>query len=137
MTDSQSVSVYDLIGEDGFQRLVAAFYRRVAVDSILRPMYPGDDLSGAETRLRLFLIQFWGGPHTYNQQRGHPRLRMRHMPFRIDAAGRDAWVAAMLAALDEVEITEPAYSQMRRYFEEGATFLINSAPTQDPIEQRS
>jgi hemoglobin len=135
MSDSQA-SIYEQIGEEGFRRLVAAFYRRVANDPILRPLYPDEDLSGAETRLRLFLIQFWGGPQTYNQQRGHPRLRIRHMPFRIDQAGRDAWVAAMLAGLDEADIPEPAYSQMRRYFEEGATFLINAAPAQDHIEQR-
>src|SRR5215813_3347394 len=121
-------SVYEQVGEQGFERLLAAFYRRVAVDPILRPVYPEADLSGAERRLRMFLVQYFGGPTTYSEERGHPRLRMRHMPFVIGQRERDAWVAAMLAALDEVEIPEPAHSAMRDYFEKGADFMINASP---------
>ena len=118
-------SVYDLIGAEGIERVVAAFYRRVATDPILRPMYPEEDLGPAERRLRMFLIQFFGGPTTYSDERGHPRLRLRHSPFRIDQAARDVWVRHMLAAVDECAIPEPAYSIMRAYFERTATGLIN------------
>jgi hemoglobin len=121
-------SIYAQLGEGGFERLVAAFYRRVSVDPILRPLYPDEDLSGAERRLRLFLIQYFGGPTTYSAERGHPRLRMRHAPFTIGQAERDAWITAMLGAMDEAKITEPAYSAMRAYFENGATFMMNATP---------
>lgn len=120
-----SPSVYDQIGADGIARVVAGFYRRVAEDPVLRPMYPEADLAPAERRLRLFLIQFFGGPATYAEERGHPRLRLRHSPFRINQAARDVWVRHMLAALDESAIPEPSYSAMRRYFERTATGLIN------------
>lgn len=122
---SQQQTIFEALGEAAFERLIAAFYRRVKADPILRPMYPEDDLTGAEVRLRLFLIQYFGGPHTYSRERGHPRLRMRHAPFRIGQIERDAWVQNMLAALDESEIAEPAYSIMKEYFENGATFMIN------------
>ncbi|MEP7288017.1 MAG: globin [Chloroflexota bacterium] len=123
-----NASVYDQIGEDGFERLVAAFYRHVSADPALRPLYPEADLAPAERRLRLFLIQYFGGPTTYSEERGHPRLRMRHAPFRIGEAERDAWLAAMLSALGETGIAEPAYSEMRTYFENGATFMMNASP---------
>lgn len=119
-------NVYNQIGSDGFTRLVDAFYRRVATDPVLRPMYPEDDLQPAARRLRLFLEQFFGGPRTYSDERGHPRLRMRHSPFRIDQAARDVWMTHMLAALDEANIPEPARSTMRRYFDRVATGMINS-----------
>src|SRR6478672_9290325 len=97
MTDnSANVSVYAQISDEGFEQLVAAFYRRVASDSILRPLYPDYDLSGAERRLRMFLIQYFGGPTTYSEERGHPRLRMRHAPFVIGEAERDAWITDMI-----------------------------------------
>jgi hemoglobin len=121
----QDRTVYDQIGPQGFERLVAGFYRRVAEEPILRALYPEDDLEPAARRLRLFLEQFFGGPRAYEQERGHPRLRMRHAPFRIDQAARDVWVRCMLAALDEAAIPEPAYSTMRAYFESTATGLIN------------
>src|SRR5690554_7770700 len=124
-TKGRPATVYDQIGAEGFERLVAGFYRRVAQDPILRPMYPEEDLGPAERRLRLFLIQFFGGPTTYSNERGHPRLRLRHSPFRIDQAARDVWVRHMLAAVDECAIPEPAYSIMRAYFERTATGLIN------------
>ena len=91
-------------GEDTFRRLVARFYEGVAADPVLRPLYPEDDLGPAEERLRLFLIQYWGGPTTYHEQRGHPRLRMRHVPFAIGPAERDAWLTHMRAAVDSLDL---------------------------------
>jgi hemoglobin len=122
---NQPTHIYDLIGEQAFVRLIASFYRQVAVDPILQPLYPAQDMAGAEERLRLFLIQYFGGPTTYSQQRGHPRLRMRHAPFTIGTAERDAWLKAMLTALTEAEIHEPAYTIMKEYFVGAAEFMIN------------
>ncbi|MGE3843955.1 MAG: globin, partial [Vicinamibacterales bacterium] len=93
--------IYARIGEDGFTRLVAAFYRQVPGDDILGPMYPPDDLAGAEVRLRDFLIGRFGGPPRYIQQRGHPRLRMRHAPFPFDVAARNRWLQVRARALEE------------------------------------
>ncbi|PJF36811.1 MAG: globin [Candidatus Thermofonsia Clade 1 bacterium] len=129
-------SVYEQVGEAALARLIAAFYRRVKDDPILRPLYPEQDLAGAERRLRLFVIQYFGGPTDYSAERGHPRLRMRHAPYAIGQAERDAWLAAMLAALDEAQISEPAYSQMRQYFEQAATFMINR-PLSGALHERS
>lgn len=126
MSDSAQ-TVYELIGADGFARLVDGFYRRVADDPVLRPLYPEADLAPAARRLRLFLEQRFGGPGTYSAERGHPRLRQRHSPFRIDAAARDVWVRQMLAALDEAAIPDPAYTVLREYFEQTATAMINDA----------
>jgi hemoglobin len=117
--------VYSLIGEDGFRRLVAGFYRRVASDDVLAPMYPKHDMAGAEERLRGFLIQRFGGPEVYSQQRGHPRLRMRHGPFKIDRAGRDRWVQLMEAALVEAALPPDAIPALRKFFHDAATFMIN------------
>ena len=125
MTDLLDTYVYGLIGEDGFTRLVAAFYRRVATDDILAPMYPKHDLAGAEQRLRGFLIQRFGGPDAYSQTRGHPRLRMRHAPFAIDQPRRDRWVELMEAALAEVQLPEQAAVPLRKFFHDAATFMIN------------
>lgn len=119
-------TVYDQIGAEGFERLLAAFYRRVANDPVLRPMYPDGDLAPAERRLRLFLEQYFGGPQSYSVERGHPRLRMRHTPFVIDQTARDIWVRHMLAALDEANIPEPARGTMQTYFERVATHMINA-----------
>ena len=123
--NTQPRSVYEQLGDTGFQQLVAAFYRRVAVDPVIGSFYTPHDLSAAERRLRLFLIQYFGGPGAYSQERGHPRLRMRHQPFRIGEAERAAWLTAMLAAMNEVNIPEPSYSVMRDYFESGAAFMMN------------
>lgn len=117
--------VYAAIGEDGFRRLVAAFYRRVPADPILGPMYPESDFAGAEERLRGFLIYRFGGPPTYIQRRGHPRLGMRHAPFVINAAARDRWVKLMGEALDEVQLPEAPAAKLREFFDQTATFLIN------------
>ena len=107
------------------QRLVDAFYRGVENDPILRPLYP-ESLDEPRQWLALFLAQYWGGPAVYSQRRGHPRLRMRHVPFVIGQRERDAWLGHMLAAIDEVGIEEPARAEMQRYFAEAATFMINN-----------
>jgi hemoglobin len=97
-------------GEETFRRLVDEFYAGVADDPVLRPLYPEEDLGPAAERLRLFLIQYWGGPTTYSQQRGHPRLRLRHAPFTVGTAQRDAWLRHMRAALDSLALP-PAYDR--------------------------
>lgn len=125
MADLLDTHVYALIGDEGFRRLVSAFYRRVPGDDILGPLYPRDDMPGAETRLREFLIQRFGGPDLYSQQRGHPRLRMRHAPFAIDHAGRDRWVALMEQSLAEVQLPPEAERLLRQFFHDAATFMIN------------
>jgi hemoglobin len=118
--------VYAVIGEEGFQRLVGAFYAQVPGDDILGPMYPPDDLAGSEERLRLFLIGRFGGPATYIEKRGHPRLRMRHAPFRLDEAARNRWVQLMDRALDEAGLPAEAVQVLRPFFHEVATFLRNT-----------
>ncbi|HEV8634242.1 MAG TPA: globin [Chloroflexota bacterium] len=120
-------AVYAAIGEEPFHRLTAAFYRGVAGDPLLRPMYPGEDLEPARRRLALFLIQFFGGPPNYSLQRGHPRLRMRHLPFPIDQAARDAWMTHMRAALDGLGLPAEVHAAMLGSFEDASTFLINRA----------
>lgn len=113
-------------GEATFHRIVARFYSEVAKDELLRPLYPEEDLSGAEERLRLFLMQYWGGPHTYSDQRGHPRLRMRHAPFKIGLAERDAWLRCMRIAVDEVDLAPEHRDQLWEYFEMAAHSMVNS-----------
>jgi hemoglobin len=125
MSEIDEVDVYRLIGEDGFARLVHAFYVQVPSDPILGAMYPSNDLAGAEQRLRDFLIGRFGGPPRYIEQRGHPRLRMRHMPFKLDEAARDRWVALMDWALDEAALPEDVTSLLREFFAATATFLRN------------
>jgi hemoglobin len=121
-------SVYAAVGgEETFARIAAAFYRGVAADPVLHPMYPEEDLGPAEERLKLFLIQYWGGPTTYSELRGHPRLRMRHIPYKVDADARDRWLKCMFAALDEVAVPPLYDGMMRDYFERAATAMINSA----------
>lgn len=117
--------VYATIGEDGFERLVAAFYRQVPDDDVLGPMYPDDDMAGAEQRLRDFLIGRFGGPQRYIQQRGHPRLRARHMPFAIDSRARERWLELMDRALVETELPAAADAMLREFFDAVATMMIN------------
>ncbi|MDE2777380.1 MAG: globin [Chloroflexota bacterium] len=118
-------SVYDLVGgEEPLRSVVDQFYDKVEADPILRPMYP-PELAEAKRRLFLFLVQFFGGPTRYSEERGHPRLRMRHFSFAIDRQARDHWLAHMRAAIDEAGIREPARSLMRDYFERSSAFLIN------------
>ncbi|WP_018024432.1 globin [Corynebacterium ulceribovis] len=99
---SSADSLWAAIGPEVFDRMVAGFYQRVRVDDVLGPMYPDDDWEGAEFRLRTFLEQYWGGPRTYGELRGHPRLRMRHMPFVIDSVARQRWLDLMAASLAEI-----------------------------------
>jgi hemoglobin len=114
-------------GEAFFVQLVDAFYERVATDETLRPMYP-DDLSDSRRHLTLFLIQYWGGPGTYQAERDHPRLRMRHAPFQITKAVRDAWIVAMNAALASVreQLSGDQFDEMTEYFNMAATQLRNT-----------
>ena len=118
--------VYGRIGEDGFARLVAAFYAQVPGDDVLGPMYPKNDLAGAELRLREFLVGRFGGPPRYEESRGHPRLRMRHHPFRLDQRARDRWVALMDRALDQAALPADAELVLREFFHQTATFLMNT-----------
>jgi len=117
--------LYARIGEDGFARLVRAFYAQVPGDDLLGPMYPRDDLAGAEQRLRDFLIGRFGGPPRYVEQRGHPRLRMRHFPFAIDQAARDRWMSLMDRAIDLAELPDDAAALLREFFHSTSTFLMN------------
>jgi hemoglobin len=122
MTDEQ---VYAAIGDDGFARLVRAFYAQVPGDDVLGRMYPAHELAGAEERLRDFLVGRFGGPSRYIEQRGHPRLRMRHAPFAIDTSARNRWVMLMDRALDETRLPVEVTSLLREFFHATATFMIN------------
>ena len=125
----EQVTVFEAVGGTPFfTALVDRFYDRVETDDLLRPMYP-NDLAGAKDRLALFLAQYWGGPTTYSDERGHPRLRMRHNPFAVDTAARDAWLRAMIGALEEAPPAEPIRSAMIEYFVRSADFMRN---TPDP-----
>ncbi|WUI01651.1 globin [Spirillospora sp. NBC_00431] len=126
---AEQVTFYEAVGgEETFHRLVHRFYQGVADDPDLRALYPEEDLGPAEERLRLFLIQYWGGPTTYSQRRGHPRLRMRHVPFVIGMAERDAWLRHMRDAVDELELPEHLEKQLWDYFTMAAQSMVN-APT--------
>jgi hemoglobin len=119
------VDIYAAIGEDGFQRLIAAFYRQVPGDDILGPMYPADDLAGAEERLRDFLIGRFGGPSRYIEQRGHPRLRMRHLPFAVTPGARQRWMQLMNRALDTARFPPEVDALLREFFDSVSTMMIN------------
>jgi hemoglobin len=121
------MSLYSVIGEEGFARLVAAFYKQVPEDDILGPMYTADDLHGAEERLRDFLIGRFGGPQRYIERRGHPRLRMRHARFYIDQEARDRWIALMDKAFAEAALPGEAEQFLREFLSQIATFMINQA----------
>lgn len=123
--DLLDTHIHGIIGDEGFTRLVAAFYRRVAADDLLRPMYPKDDLAGAEERLRGFLIMRFGGPQDYAVRRGHPRLRMRHAGFHINRQARDRWISLMEQALQETKLAEEPTRLLRQFFHDAADFLIN------------
>lgn len=120
-------SVYELAGgEPAFRLLVQRFYAGVADDPVLSPVYPEEDLSGATERLTLFLMQYWGGPRTYSEQRGHPRLRLRHQPFAIGRAERDAWLRHMTAAVESLDLAPGVRKTLLDYFETASTAMINS-----------
>ncbi|MFT4219992.1 MAG: globin [Microbacterium sp.] len=127
MTADAPRSFYDEVGgHETFTRLVDAFYRGVADDPVLRPMYPEADLGPAADRLRMFLEQYWGGPAAYSQRRGHPRLRMRHAPFHIDPAARDRWLAHMRAAVDELELAPLHDATLWDYLQRAAHAMVNT-----------
>lgn len=114
-------------GEAFFSDLVSQFYAHVAIDPILRPMYPESDLKAAAIRLQTFLEQYWGGPTTYSENRGHPRLRMRHSAFHIDLAARDAWLKCMKSAIDGMEMDEIHRVQLWNYLEMAAHSMVNQS----------
>ena len=127
------VSFYEAAGgEETFTRLVHRFYQEVAADPELRRVYPTQDLGPAEEHLRLFLIQYWGGPDTYNQLRGHPRLRMRHVRFHIGETERDLWLKHMRTALDELALPAPLDAQLWDYLVMAAHSLVNVVPENAP-----
>jgi len=121
----QEIDVYNLVGESGISKLVAAFYRRVPQDDILGPMYPPGDLVNAEQRLRDFMVYRLGGSPRYLEQRGHPRLRARHAPFKINQAARDRWMKLMSEAMTETRLPAEAEQFIRTFLEGMSTFLIN------------
>jgi hemoglobin len=122
----REASLYELAGGmPFFEALVGRFYDGVADDPVLRAVYPEADLAGARHRLTLFLAQYWGGPTTYNDERGHPRLRMRHFPFTIGPAERDRWLVHMHAAIDELDPPAEVADQLRRYFDMAAEAMRN------------
>jgi hemoglobin len=134
VTDSaEETSLFHAIGgEPAFRKLVEEFYAGVATDPDLRPMYP-EDIGPATERLTLFLIQYWGGPNTYSSQRGHPRLRMRHAPFRIGLAERDAWLRHMRHAVDSLRLPADLHATLWEYLERAAFFMVNSVDPQDEV----
>jgi hemoglobin len=124
------LEVYAAVGDEGFTKLVAAFYKQVPGDELLSPMYPAADMAGAEERLRDYLIYRFGGPQRYIEQRGHPRLRARHFPFPITQAARDRWVTLMDNAFAEAQLPEEAAVMIREFFDHMATFMINQGPAE-------
>jgi hemoglobin len=123
----QEADIFARIGEQGISRVVAAFYRRVPQDDVLGPMYPPEDLEGAEVRLRDFLIYRFGGSIRYLEQRGHPRLRARHAPFGINQTARDRWMQLMSVAIAEAALPAEVEDAMRMFLDGMSTFLINRA----------
>lgn len=129
MSDAEAapLSFYEEVGgRPTFERLVAVFYREVAADDVLRPMYPEADLGPAERRLLMFLEQYWGGPTTYSEERGHPRLRLRHAPFHVNPDARDRWLAHMRTALDELELPPLHEATLWDYLQRAAHAMVNT-----------
>lgn len=126
-SEEPEVSFFEAVGgEPTFRRLVDVFYEGVAQDPLLRPMYPEEDLGPAAERMTLFLMQYWGGPSTYSAERGHPRLRMRHAPFRVGPDERDAWLRNMRVAVDALGLPEPHRTALWEYLERAAYFMVNT-----------
>ena len=126
MASTERITFFDAVGgEETFRRLTERFYQGVAADPLLRPLYPEEDLAGAEERLRLFLIQYWGGPNTYSQRRGHPALRMRHARFSIGQAERDAWLFHMTEAIESLGLEPPLDRMLLEYVTMASSSLIN------------
>ena len=124
---SSPPSLYERLGPETFRLLVARFYEGVAEDAVLRPLYPDEDFAAAPHRLEMFLVQYWGGPRDYQQERGHPRLRMRHAPFHIGPAARDAWMRRMIAAVDSLDLAEADREELLEYLAGAALMLQNQA----------
>lgn len=122
---SDELPIYALLGADKLDAIVAGFYRRVPDDDILGPMYPKGDFEGAAERLRSFMVYRFGGPQTYLQERGHPRLRMRHAPFAVDQAARDRWMELFMASVDEQDVAAEHRSYLEEFLGGIATFLMN------------
>ena len=124
---NEPVSLYEAVGgEQTFRKLVDAFYAGVAADPVLRALYPEQDLAPAAERLRMFLIQYWGGPTTYSDNRGHPRLRMRHVPFTVNREAHDAWLRHMRDAVDELGLSEEHEQQLWKYLTYAAASMVNT-----------
>lgn len=124
------MTFYDEVGGyPTFERIVNGFYREVALDPVLRPMYPEEDLGPAAERFTMFLAQYWGGPSTYSEKRGHPRLRMRHQPFPIDPDARDRWLRCIRISLDEVSLSPMHDAMMWDYLERAAHAMVNMMPS--------
>ncbi|GAA5154548.1 globin [Nocardioides marinquilinus] len=124
---TQEATFYDEIG--GFEtmrRIVHRFYEGVATDEVLRPLYPEDDLGPAEERFLLFLVQYWGGPTTYSDTRGHPRLRMRHAPFRVNPEAKERWLVHFRAGLDDADLTPEQDARFWDYVTHAAQFMVNT-----------
>lgn len=119
-------SLFERLGPNAFEQLARVFYEGVALDPLLKPMYPEEDLGPAERRLRMFLEQYWGGPDTYQQERGHPRLRMRHFPFKIGPKARAAWLSHMRNAVDSLELSPMDDAELWDYLERAAHAMLNS-----------
>ena len=119
-------TLYDRLGEESFAKLTRVFYEQVSQDPVLKPMYPEEDLGPAERRLRMFLEQYWGGPDTYQQERGHPRLRMRHFPFKIGPKAKQAWLDAMRKAVDSLQLSPMDDGELWSYLDRAAQAMQNS-----------
>ena len=119
-------TLFERLGPDAFEQLTRVFYERVKEDPLLKPMYPEEDLGPAERRLRMFLEQYWGGPDTYQQERGHPRLRMRHFPFKIGPKAKQAWLDAMRKAVDSLELSPLDEAELWGYLDRAAHAMQNS-----------
>jgi hemoglobin len=127
MSEPATTTPYEAMGgHDAFVRLVDVFYAGVATDEVLRPMYPEEDLGPASVRLRMFLEQYWGGPHTYSEQRGHPMLRMRHVPFAVTPEARDRWLLHMRAGVDAMDLPRDLDKQLWDYLTAAAFSLVNT-----------
>ena len=121
------MTFYDEVGGSAtFEKIVEVFYREVALDPVLRPMYPEEDLGPAAERFSMVLIQYWGGPQTYGERRGHPRLRMRHMPFHVNPDARDRWLTHMRTALDEAQLSPMHDATFWDYLERAAHAMVNT-----------
>lgn len=126
LEDYAGTFYYSVGGKETFRKMTEIFYREVAKDPEFKEMYPEDDLRPAQMRLQLFLEQYWGGPNTYSQRRGHPRLRMRHVPFPVNSVNRDKWLAFMRTALDELNLPQLQDATLWDYFERAAHSLQNT-----------